>query len=234
MKILLAYTTVTGGPRTREFLIRFRNSLFDHPPGVEFEIILVCNGGPLPVEEALWIPKNWGCYCRKNVGADIGGYIDVARNFDCEMLVCLGESVYAHRRGWLKMLANTWAEFGPGMYGVFSSNLITPHLNTTAFACDPKLLAGWPEIVKTKEQRYAFEHGERNSFWRRVAGLGRPVKLVTFSGIYGSTEWRAPANIMWKGDQSNCLLWCIHTDRYQNARAEIKRRWEGNADRGLQ
>ncbi|WP_460374448.1 hypothetical protein, partial [Staphylococcus aureus] len=88
------------------------------------------------------------------------------------LIVCLGESVYAHRRGWLKMLNNAWAEFGPGMYGVYSSNLVTPHLNTTAFACDPGLLKAWPEIVRTKEQRYDFDHGS-NSFWRRVAVLGR-------------------------------------------------------------
>jgi len=70
------------------------------------------------------------------------------------MALFLGESVYFHREGWLKRLADAWAKFGPGMYGPFGSNLLRPHLQTTAFCTSPALLQRCP--ISTKD-RYSWE-----------------------------------------------------------------------------
>jgi len=234
MKVIIAYICVSGGPKTNDLLYRFRTTEWAYPgdSDVPARIVLVCNGGPLAPECRNWIGADWSIYPRRNEGGDIGGFIDVARELQPDFLVCFGESVYFHRRGWLKRLIDSRNTFGEGMYGMLSSNLVRPHLNTTAFAVDAKLLAAYSDQVKTRDDRYQFEHGTL-AFWSRVKAMRKVVCLVTFDGCYGPTEWRAPANIMWKGDQSNCLVWCSHTERYAQANAETKRRWEHNANCGV-
>ncbi len=75
---------------------------------------------------------------RKNIGADIGGYMDLARdNPDADGILCMGESCFFHRAGWMDRIDQVWKRLGPGFYGFFSSNLTNPHLNTTAFLCPP-------------------------------------------------------------------------------------------------
>ncbi len=66
-----------------------------------------------------------------DAGWDIAAFQDVAGQTDCEMLVCLGESVYFHRPGWLKRMVEAWKVHGPGMYGFWASYLVRAHLNTT-------------------------------------------------------------------------------------------------------
>lgn len=230
MRILTAYITVAGGDRTEEFSSRFAATWNWHPPGMETDLVVVCNGGGI---EASLVPLKPTYYPRPNVGADIGGFMDVAKSAGAaDAMLCFGESIFFHRQGWLKRIADVWERRGPGLYGFFSSNLVNPHLNTTAFVCPPKILASYPEVVVTREQRYEFEHGQR-PFWKRVQGLGFPVRLITWDGDYPPGEWRAPHNILWKGNQSNCLFFCKHTDRFFNASEAIKRTWEKNADIGL-
>jgi hypothetical protein len=186
----------------------------------------------LEVDDAVWMRQEWKCYLRKNdPGWDLSAYFDVARNFECDILVCLGESCFFHREGWLKRIVQEWMNGPWGMFGFYASNLVTPHLNTTAFAIDPSLLKSQP-IPKTREERLAFEHG-KYPFWRRVANLGRRVRLVTFDGAYHPDEWRAAPNGLWKGTQSSVLVFSNHTERYFNATPEVKRRWERHADVGM-
>lgn len=230
MKVLVAYIAVCGGPKTADFLSRFRLTFDFHPPSYPCEIMVVCNGGPLPTEDALWMRQEWKCYPRKNEGADLGAYFDVVRTFDCDMLVCFGESVFFHRKDWLVPLVKAWEKEPYGMYGCYASNLVTKHLNTTAFAIDPRLLKHCG-VPKNREERHAWEHGH-HPFWRTVSNLGRPVRLVTFDGCYDPTDWRIAPNGLWSGDQSACLVHCIHTTRYAEASETTKRRWTANADGG--
>ena len=62
--------------------------------------------------------------------------------------------------------------------------------------------------------------------WRRVAAMGLPVRLVTWDGEWRPEEWRQPENILWKGDQTNCLMWCNHVDRYFEAAPDTRWKWE--------
>jgi hypothetical protein len=161
-------------------------------------------------------------------GKDLTGYIDAARGpaKDYDMLVCLGESIHFHREGWLKRLVETWTTIGPGLYGPFASNLVRPHMNTTAFCTSPKLLQRCPISGKA---RYSFEHGQ-NSFWHWVAGHGMPVRLVTWDGSWPPQLWRMPQNILWRGDQSNCLMFCNHVERWRDASPDTKVKWSRGAD----
>jgi hypothetical protein len=114
------------------------------------------------------------------------------------------------------------------MYGLFSSHLARAHMNTTAFAVDPRYLLGHAKVTNHRE-RYEFEHGER-ALWRRLANFNIPTLFVTWDGVWKPRQWRYPQNILWRGDQSNLLCWCNHTDRYAAAPPETKRNWEAGAD----
>lgn len=230
MKVLLTYICVTHGPKTYEYASRFVGSYLACPPMVEHETVVVCNGGPLETELAcLFLPMNVQFYPRANdPGWDISAYQDVAQHFDSDMMVCCGESVYFHKAGWMLRLVQEWMRSGPGFYGMYSSHLVRAHLNTTAFACESAEIAKYPK-AKNREERYQFEHGE-NSLWRRMRNRRKPTKLVTWDGVWEPRQWRVPHNILWRGDQSNCLVFCNHTERFAQSTPEVKQKWAMGAD----
>jgi hypothetical protein len=233
VKITLIYICVTHGIKTAEFASRFARTYHQHLPGVEHSTVVACNGGPLSREIGLMFddisPIFWP---RKNDdGWDVSAYMEAAKTVchDSDMMVCIGESNYFHRQGWLKRLCDTWTEHGPGMYGPYATNVVRGHLQTTAFCCSPEMLRNYSLPVTDRAGRYEFEHGPR-SLWRQVA-KHHPVRLVTFDGSYPPTMWRTPNNVLWKGNQTNCLMWSNHTDRYRDAKLELKLSWERSANR---
>lgn len=236
MKIALVYIVVTNGPLTNDFASRFVGTWVSFPPGVQHDTLVVCNGGPIPSETGLiFSSMNPFFYTRKNDGGwDISAYMEVARGFcsTYDMMLCCGESIYFHKTGWMKRFVDAWNKYGAGMYGAFSSNLVRAHLNTTGFCCAPSAFLCYPKLVTNRKERYEFEHGQY-AMWRRLSKLGVPVKLVTWDGEFDPTEWRRPANIMWRGDQSNCLFWCQHTDRFVKMDSNTKAHWSKNADRSF-
>lgn len=231
MTICVAYTVVSKGPITSDYISRFVATWMEYRPGVECDLLAVCNGGPILSEQSLmFAPLNARMFPRPNTpGFDLDGYREAAIGpaKDYDMLVCLGESVHFHREGWLKPLAEAWTTIGPGMYGPFASNLVRPHLNTSAFCTSPKLLQ---RCQISTHDRYGWEHGQ-NSFWRWVSSHGMPVRLVTWDGSWVPQLWRMPQNILWRGDQSNCLMWCNHTQRFAEADVKMKYTWSRGADR---
>jgi len=231
-KVVVAYIAVSAGPKTADFCARFVATWLQNPPGVECSLTVICNGGPLLMEtELLFSPiENVAFYQRPNDGGwDVSAWIDYSHHTDADMMVCFGESVCFHRAGWLKRLAEAWAMHGPGMYGIFATHLIRAHFQTTAFACDPKFLRTYPRVVKNRQDRYFFEHGEQ-ALWRRVSRQGKPAMLVTWDGVWPPGAWRLPRNVIWRGDQSNVLVHANHTERYFDAADDTKRVWERNAD----
>jgi hypothetical protein len=233
VKIVLAYIAVTNGPLTEDYCARFAATHHEFPPGAEHDTLIICQGGPLPtsttvlfsgMKASMWPHINDG-------GWDVSAYIDAARGpcAEYDMMLCCGESVYFHRAGWLKRFVEAWEKIGPGMHGPFSSNSVRAHLNTTAFCCHPLLLKQYPVKVSNRAERYAFEHGDQ-SLWRRIAHNGMPVRLVTWDGEYEPRAWRYPQNILWRGDQSNCLMWCNHSDGFRNVDHRTKASWARSTD----
>ncbi len=229
---MVVYIAVANGPDTSTLCERFVGSWLAHGPGSDYQLVVACNGGPLTHDQgALFTPLDALFFPRPNdPGFDLTAYQDCAMKFECDLLVCCGQSIHFHRAGWLKRYEEAFNQFGPGMYGTFSSNLVRPHLNTTGFAISPKFLLSSPR-PQNKKARYDFEHGE-HSIWKRVNQLGFPTKLVTWDGCYDPLHWRVPPNILWRGDQSNCLMFCSHTDRWAAQDYETKKRWSRNADVG--
>jgi hypothetical protein len=234
VKIVLVYIAVTRGPITDEYCSRFIATYHEYPPELEHDTLVCCNGGPLRTELAiLFHSLNAGFFPRENdPGWDISAYIDAARGpaAYADLMLCMGESCHFHAPGWMKRLAEAYAVNGPGMYGLFSSNLVRPHLNTSAFAVSPGLLAEYGKKPDGRKGRYEFEHGEQ-SFWKWVNAKGKPVRLVTWDGEWPPSQWRQPHNILWRGNQRNCLVWCNHTERWASSKNNIKDRWSRGADR---
>jgi hypothetical protein len=235
MKIVIAYIVVSQGVKTLEFASRFAATYVHYPPGHAHRLIAVCNGGPPPtsVGAVLGVLPSLEVFPRTNdPGWDVSAFIETARGpaADCDLLVALGESVYFHRPDWLARLVQVVERYPKGMYGFFSSHVVRPHLNTTGFAVWPKWLTDYPRQVRSRDERYHFEHGEF-SFWRHVHAKAGPVKLVTWDGDWNPGQWRLPQNILWRGDQSNCLIWCRHNDLYNDADKARQLNWSTSIDR---
>lgn len=228
--VVIAYIAVVSNPLLVSHASHFIDSYRCHPPGYNNRLVVVSNGGNLaPKMRAIFAPVAHEMFPRANDGGwDISAYIDVAMRFDSDLQVCLGESVYCHRAGWLKRIVECQSEHGQGMYGIYSSYLVRPHLNTTAFAVSPQHLREYPKPLD-KGARYAFEHGDK-SLWRRIMFAGGTTRLVTWDGCWEPKDWRRPENILWRGDQSNCLLHSNHTDRWNSAHEKTKQVWTYGAD----
>ena len=233
MNVAVVYTAVTTGHLTSDLIARFVSTWHEHPPGAPCDLWVACNGGPLLSEQVLmFAPMSAKMFPRVNdTGKDLTGYIDASIGpcASYDMVLFLGETVFFHREGWLKRLVEAATKYGAGMYGPWGSNVVRTHLQTTAFFCDPKLLTQYPSRPNDNPSRMSWEHGE-NAFWRWVANRGRPVRLVTFDGEYEPRMWRYPPNIIWRGDQSNCLFFCNHSEAYANASPLTKHQWSMNCD----
>lgn len=233
MSVCLLYTTVTNGPLTAQLAQRFVDTYRIFGPGAEHDTVIICNGGPASEETGQHLKQlpNVRFFPRANEGYDIGGYIQASRDVVSayDLVLCMGESVFFHRPGWLKRLLEAYTKNGEGFYGFYSSNLVRTHCFTTAFAADPERLVQFPYDIASRDSRYNFEHGVK-SFWRWEMLCGRATVLVTWDGDWLPEQWRLPANIVFRGDQSNCLFWCNHTLRYQEANEQTKLSWGRWAD----
>jgi hypothetical protein len=232
VKVLIVYVAVRDNPLLVSHAGHFVDSYRCHPPGYEHRLVVVCNGGMLSEKNAaIFAPIDHEMNRRENdAGWDVSAYMDTATDFPgYDLQVCLGESVYFNREGWLKRTVECYQQYGPGMYGYFSSFLVRPHLNTTAFAVSPRYLREYQPRPRDQKGRYDFEHGP-DAMWRRVAAHGGQARLVTWDGCWEPRDWRKPKDILWRGDQSNCLMACNHTEKFNAASPVTKQRWSLNAD----
>lgn len=228
--VIVVYILVQNNPLFVHFATRFVETYRAFPSDSSHRLLVCCNGG---LKSSKIKPLFDGVGCdfldrKYDDGWDISAYQEVAQNFPCDLLVCFGESVRFHREGWLKRLVESAREYGEGMYGCLSSHAIRAHLNTTAFAVSPRFLREYP-AVRNKGERYEFEHGEK-AMWRRIKSKGGSTRLVTWDGCWGPGDWRKPANILWRGNQSNCLVHCNHHDKWEGANEPLRQGWSRMAD----
>lgn len=234
MKVCILYIAVTHGPKTSDYIARFAGTYHEYPPEYEHHAIVCCNGGPITKEQCLLLSSlKCDFWPRVNdPGYDLSAYRDAAKTVasDFELLICLGETNYFWKSGWLKRIVESVEKHGEGMYSPFATHVIRAHLQTTAFAISPKLLLDYPLPIEDRQSRMEFEHGER-ALWRRLRKKGYPVKLVTWSGDWSPGQWRLPRNGLWAGDQRDLLWRCNHSERWDQADEKRKRSWQQSADR---
>jgi len=231
LRVVVAYVAVTNGTNIESYARRFSDSYQANPAGYPHRLIVICNGGILHPRRKAFFDAIPGCEFvpRENdAGWDISAYQHVAAKIPCDFLVCLGESIHFPRKDWLGRLMSARIEHGPGIYGMFSSHMVRAHLNTTGFGCDPSLLNRYPPVLN-HEQRYAFEHGP-NCFWIRLFRAGLTTMLVTWDGEWEPGKWRLPDNILHRGDQSNLLAWCNHSERWAIGNPSTRHLWSTQSD----
>jgi hypothetical protein len=211
---------------------RFVDSYHRFGPGELHDTFVVCNAGPLSLEEKDLFKDlpNLSFLDRANEGWDIGGFIAASNIIkDCTFAVYFGGCAFLQRGGWLSRMARVWDKTGPGFYGGNSSFEVSPHLNTSGFWCLPEWVSKYPYKVFDRQTRYDFEHRDR-AMWRLVHRESHPVRLVTWDSEHIWPEWRLPPNIYRRGDQSNCLNYFRHSLSYGMADPATKRVMEGHCD----
>ena len=230
LRVLVVYIAVTNGGNIDSYAPRFAQTYRENAAGYPHDLLVVCNGGPLvPRRKAYFDGIKCDFLPRENDGGwDVGAYQAVAESTDYDFLVCLGESVYFHRPGWLDRLIQARIQFGPGMYGYFATHAVRAHLNTTAFGIDPQFLVKYPRVLN-HGARYEFEHGA-GALWRRIVNGGSRAVFVTWDGYWMPGEWRRPSNGLNAGNQNNCCVFCNHVDRYNAANSVTKSLWQSGAD----
>lgn len=215
--VTLVYVHVAGDPRFDAFARRYVDTVAAHPGGHPCQHVVVCQGAASPALQSTFERLGDVRYmAHDNVGWDIGAFIAAASATDDDAMLCMGASAYVRRPGWLARFVDAWHRHGAGLYGSLSSAEGGPHLNTSGFLCPPAFLRGYPHAVRTRPDRYAFEHG-RDAFWRRLDRAGEVVRLVTWDGVYPWSEWRAAPDISCRGSQANCLTYFRLNDEYDAA-----------------
>lgn len=214
----MVYIYPMFGLQHDDYAARFVASYNLFPPRYPHQTVVVSNGrNPTSFARSLFlqIPSEW--FYHDNTGWDIGAYQALARTLSCDVMLCFGQSVYFHKSGWMRRIVDAWQKRGPGYCSGTASYKIRPHLQTTGFWCPPRLIADTcPNKIISRENRYEFEHGVKN-LGTLAEKQGLTPLLVTWDGEYRRDKWRTPPNIIFRGDQTNCLYWTNHSDLYMNS-----------------
>lgn len=232
--VTLIYVYPSGEFRTDEhdsYAKRFVQTYIKFPPNYAHETIVVCNGGP-PNDFIHDLFRDIPCsfFEHDDSGWDIGAYLAVARVIHTEAVFCCGGLTSFKRYGWLKRMVDAWAVHGRGMFGSLGSfQYGVKHFATTGFLCPTTLLRQYPKQVITYEERAEFEHGA-NCITTFALQLGMKALLVTWDGVYSLDEMRRPANVLNKGNQSNCLTYYKQTDIYDATNQQQKRLLQARVD----
>jgi hypothetical protein len=230
MKICVSYVCpVVNWPQFALPIQRFVSTYKAFPGNFPHELHVICNGGS-PNSEIKNLFSNAPPIYHEhdNGGWDIGAFLKAA-DVDCDMMLFLGTNTHFKRAGWLRRLIDACEKFGPGLYGPSASFDISPHIRTTAFMCDPRLLRGWTEDISRQKDRHKFEVGSI-SITAAANRQGISCVLVTWDGFYLQNEWRKAPNIFRRGDQSNCLMFDRHHEIYESSTQKQKNRLGRMAD----
>jgi hypothetical protein len=231
MKLGVVYVCpVVNWPQYEGLTRRFVSSYTMFPAEFPHKLHVVFNGGNPNVDIlALFSDKNPVYLAHDNIGWDIGAFQKAASSVDCNPILFLGANTHFRRAGWLRRLMAAYEKFGPGLYGPSASFDITPHIRTTAFMCDPKLVRSWAGKISAPKDRHYFEVGPA-SLTSLAKRQGLPCVLVTWDGFYLRDEWRKAPNIFRRGDQSNCLMFDRHHEIYEASTPQQKIRLGRIAD----
>lgn len=159
-------------------------------------------------------------------GKDGGAFWHVANSTNADLMICCAAHTYFWREGAIARMIEVFNKYGPGLYGAMASYEVKPHIRTSFFAIPPALLRQYPHPPIVYTDANAMETGL--AAWVEYKNL--PVMMVTWDGEYYRPDWRKPANIFRRGDQSNCLVKDRHTDIYDAASPEDKAKLESAAD----
>lgn len=197
-------------------------------PGQEHRVIICfARGTPNEQDKALFKGIEHESTIYDEDGWDIGAYQHVAANFDADLMIFCNSRTRFWKGGWMTRFVQAYEAFGPkGLYGASGSYERAPHIRTACFSTNPHILRRFPYKVDSREKGFWFESGQWN-FMEWYRDHGWPVKMVAWDGFYDQSDWRKPANVFRRGNQSNCLVMDRHHDIYAHSDDRMKRHLEG-------
>jgi hypothetical protein len=202
---------VIAGAKYDDYAFRFLNSYHANPPGLQHETVVVLNGlNQSSAIACLFSPLQQCSFLNHdNSGFDIGAFQHAAREVPCDLMVFFGASTYFSRPGWLIRMATSFNQHGNAQYGAMGNrgNLtvgVWPHIRTTAFWMDPKLMNAYPTIVTTPGQRHPFEHGQ-GCFTDWVTKQGLRSWVITWDRDSLWEQWNDDPEGYSRGGQSGLL-----------------------------
>ena len=220
MNVAIVYVYApAAGVNCENYLFRFLKSYNDFPPGVEHETIVVLNGARATSEITCLFSSLTNCSFieHDNSGYDIGAFQCAAKCYPCDMMVFFGSSTYFQWAGWLSRMKSVFLKYGNAQYGAMGNrgNVsvgVWPHIRTTAFWMNPKLMNDCPNRVTRPDQRHPFEHG-KDCFTEWVKSQGLNSWVVTRTQELLWKDWDNSINGYSKGNQSNMLAGDRMTER---------------------
>ena len=195
--------------------LEFAQSYQRNPPGMNHETVIVCNGVPAtqPSKDLFNGLPNLRFIDHDNSGWDIGGFQMAARSVPCDLMLFCGAHHYFRKPGWLVRMVEVMNDLGDTLYGAMGNQGDTrfnvyPHVRTTGFWCNPRLLASYPhKVIQTGGGggRYEMEHGlSCLSNW--VKSQGRQPWIVGWNEVKLLEQCDSMTNGFHQGDQSNLLF----------------------------
>lgn len=211
MKISVVYVyPMNGRDGRRSNAERFLSTYLELDPGVDHELVVACNGEePNADTRSLFEPvPNLRFFNHDNSGYDIGAFQHAARDIPCDMMVFFGNSAYVRLPKWLKRMSDVSEQNGLQLYGSMQNAGhiaagVWPHIRTSGFWMDPKILLSYPMLITQPHERYPFEHGRDclTSFCKKNFG----VLSVTSNGTYPMSHWLHVPEGYHDGNQSALL-----------------------------
>lgn len=206
------YPTANFGPQHARLAERFVSSYRENPPLMDHMMVVVSNGGPpngQAVSQFSFIEGTKFLH-RENVGQDIGSYQFAAEKVICDLMVFFGGASYFRGPGWLRRMASVYQSLGDGLYGCTGNQgdrrfNVWPHVRTTAFWCNPKLVNENPFKCNDNSERYAWEHGER-CLTSYALSKGKPAYIVGWNEIRALAECDSLPGGYHNGTQHNLLV----------------------------
>ncbi|HEY3761922.1 MAG TPA: hypothetical protein VGN23_09260 [Verrucomicrobiae bacterium] len=232
MKVSFVYLDISFDPIYWYHSRKFIGTYQAFPAGTEHELVIALVGADNEAMKAArqreFEPVASRFVYEPKEGWDLTHHKNIARGLDSDFAVFCTSRTYFWRQGWLAKLVEARKQKGEGIYGTVGSYEFYPHLRTMFFGCRPGALANYGYDCDDNPSAVRFEAGE-NNITRSFDGK---AYMVTWDGIYEQAQWRSPANIFRRGDQSNMLAWDKHSDLYTFANA-TQRKWMENLADGV-
>ena len=120
-------------------------------PRIQHDLIVVCNGGEeTPSMKRILGRLKYKTIVHDDTGWDIGAYQFAAREIPCDLMIFMGGSSLISRKGWIERIINAHRKHGDTLYGSMQNNgdlnrKVWPHIRTTGFWMNPKLLNKYPK-----------------------------------------------------------------------------------------
>jgi hypothetical protein len=191
---------------------RFVTTYRENPPMMDHMMVVVSNGGPpngQAISQFSFIEGTKFLH-RENIGMDIGSYQFAAEKIICDLMVFFGGSTYFRGPGWLRRMVEVYQKFGGGLFGCTGNQgdrrfNVWPHVRTTAFWCNPKLLNEHPFKVTDNSQRYPWEHSE-NSITQFALSKNLPVYVVGWNDMKPLHECDSMVGGYHNSNQENLMV----------------------------